>query len=146
MTPLKQLFMHNPESKSYGDCYRTCIASILDCTTPEDVPHIQDGEEFSDFNARILEFLNNYDLTIIKIVFCTDEVDTILEWSKSNCPNTLFIMTAKSPRFSNIGHCVIGYNGKLIHDPHPDNTFVEDWIDDEYGISLEWIVPINKVN
>lgn len=38
MSPHEQLIKHDPENGHYGDCYRTCIAVILDLH-PSEAPH-----------------------------------------------------------------------------------------------------------
>ncbi len=67
MTPLTQRYLHNPP-ETYGDCYRACIASLLDLGL-DDVPHFYDritlGMDGCDaacqkaHNATI-DFLNTY--------------------------------------------------------------------------------------
>lgn len=47
MIPFKATVVHNPSVRSFGDCFRTVIASILD-TDPAKVPHF-----FEDGNAEI---------------------------------------------------------------------------------------------
>lgn len=41
MTPEKQLFTDGPPVRPAGDCWRTCIAMVLDLA-PEEVPHFVD--------------------------------------------------------------------------------------------------------
>ena len=38
MIEQKQLYRHKPTEGSYGDCWRTCLACILD-RNPETIPH-----------------------------------------------------------------------------------------------------------
>lgn len=50
MTPAKQLFTNADEKRPVGDCWRTCIAMLLDLP-PEEVPHFvdlyYDADEFT---------------------------------------------------------------------------------------------------
>jgi len=39
MIKRKQIYFHNPEKGSHGDCYRTCIACILEIE-PVEVPKL----------------------------------------------------------------------------------------------------------
>lgn len=38
MKPVRQLYRHDPANGVYGDCWRACIASVLELPI-EDVPH-----------------------------------------------------------------------------------------------------------
>lgn len=35
-----QLYYHRPDENQIGDCFRTCIACVLNESAPDDVPHV----------------------------------------------------------------------------------------------------------
>lgn len=60
MRPQQQLLKHDPANGVYGDCFRTCVAAMLDLSA-EDVPHVfdrhyDDGDAaFAAMNAWLAE-------------------------------------------------------------------------------------------
>ncbi len=55
MRPQKQKYFHDPENGTWGDCDRTCVASLL-CRDIEDVPHFFEGLP-PDPDPELLEFV-----------------------------------------------------------------------------------------
>lgn len=119
----KQLFKHQPEIGIYGDCHRTAIACLLDLE-PLDVPHF--GEHFLDvtkFNDAVKDYLASQGLAIFSLAFAGGvSLDQVLQFVAVHNPETYYLVGGTSPRGFN--HTVIAKGGELIHDPHPDNTFL----------------------
>lgn len=116
MTPVKQEFLHDPANGSFGDCQRAVIASLMDLPISE-VPHfyeISKGDS-DDFFTAIQDFLNPRGyayLTVSRgggILF--GEVGAVYHE-----------ILGQSPRDPRVLHCVVGMNGHIVHDPHPDNA------------------------
>jgi len=117
MIEVKQTKLHDPENGVNGNCWRACIASILSLPI-DDVPAFEDEEKF-DFES-LRDWLREIDATMV----CTLN-------PKRHEPRGYTIAVGWSPRFEGVLHCVVAWNGKLIHDPHPDNTFLN-------GEPIEW--------
>lgn len=69
MRPQKQLFRHDPANEIWGDCFRTCIAIILD-RDAADVPHFMDctaTPDPADRDHKIDEWLGEQGLRRIEI-------------------------------------------------------------------------------
>ena len=95
-----------------GDCWKTCIASILDLPM-EAVPHFVESK--GDWWAETRQFIDA----------ATDGTKEILWWEHvPNAPHGIdyFIATGDSPR-GDFQHAVIANSdGQIIHDPHPSRA------------------------
>lgn len=117
MKPINQSILHDPEHGKNGDCWRACIASVLELPI-EDVPHFGDMD---DRKGRMVELqlLAKYGFTIYSIYG---------DGGMANHPEILpedheyYFAIGPSPRDKNISHQVVCHNGKIVHDPHPDKT------------------------
>ena len=110
MKKLIQTRLHNPPI-SRGNCFPTVIACIMDLDSPEDVLQVQEiyGLEDRDWHIELENWLNDRG------------------WEKEYIKGHLFddsfyFVSGVSPRNPNVFHVCIYQNGKLYHDPHPDNT------------------------
>lgn len=90
-----------------GNCLQACLASILDVNI-ERIPWF--GED-SSWTIRMNEWLFQFDIVAIQV-----DVDgfTIVD---SNLLG-YHIIAGPSPR-GDYWHSVVGYKGKMVHDPHP---------------------------
>jgi hypothetical protein len=119
MKRIKQKYLHIPD-KQHGDCWRTCIASILECdvdTFPYHNGDITWPEEYAEV-VQILESMGYaYESMPINSV-----VNKALD-----CPDTdgYCIAIGKSSR--GVNHSVVWRNG-IAHDPHPENSGISDII------------------
>jgi len=121
MTPREQVFPHDPDNGVYGDCFRAVIASLLNCETDQ-VPHFMfDNPDVDTYNMRLHQFLDTLDLFYLEILSNAWEFE---EWKKnSHIEGDIYhVISGESPRFPGVGHSVVGCNGKVVHDPHPDKT------------------------
>lgn len=113
-----------------GDCFRACIASILEKPI-EDIPLFY-GDD--DQWAKYWRWLQEQGFT--------------LEWATLDVsdppPDTFYIASVQSPSLWSQGlyHAVIGYNGKTVWDPHPSRDI------HQLGphIWFEIITPTKKTN
>ena len=102
-----------------GNCYQACIASILGLELKL-VPDIADcwlpgrpmKEIWERYFKRLLEWLSEFNLTTVEVSLQNTEPDWLPCYE---------ILTGESPR-ANFKHSVVGWNGEIKHDPHPDNT------------------------
>lgn len=117
MTPVDQCYMNDPEADVHGDCFRACVASILE-VKPEAVPHfILHGSRWFRIATSFLYHL-----------------DREIEWNQGEIKgmplDTWVIATVHSPRREGTLHSVIMRNGKMVHDPHPSRAYGQyagDW-------------------
>lgn len=106
MIPVDQQFLHDTETGSVGDCFRACIASVLELPI-EAVPH------FALLGSRWQRVLDGY------LAGLSREI----EWAPGLPPEDLWaIVTVTSPRSQDIKHSVIWHGGKMVHDPHPSRA------------------------
>lgn len=119
MTPHKQLFQHNPAAGIWGDCFRTCIASLLD-VLPEAVPHRHADLDWYEQRDLIDAWLAPQRLRLINFA---------IRWPDST-PQELCEYTAymRPGRFMLSGrhqtgtaHVVVADATGIIHDPCPLN-------------------------
>lgn len=116
MIPVDQEFFYQEEPRIYGDCTRAAIASILELPL-SDVPHflLEAKGDVYEYYDGIDEFLSLRGLEILWQVELEDH------WRPGK-PDVFHLICGQSPRFPNINHMVVGLNGKIIFDPHPDRT------------------------
>lgn len=110
---------HDPP-RSYGDCLRACIASIMDLD-PEHVPHFADmAATGTEARASARRWLGLRGLTITAFALDGSEsVQGVLDWMGENNPDTtwmLFGSTTRAPA-APADHVVVCQGGKVVHDP-----------------------------
>ncbi len=106
MIPVDQEFMHDPDAGSVGDCFRACIASVLELPI-DAVPH------FALLGSRWQRVLDGF------LAGLSREI----EWSQGIPPDGIWaIATVQSPRAADVKHSVIWRDGKIVHDPHPSRA------------------------
>jgi len=117
----KMLVEHDPGNGMYGDCFRACIASLLDYDDPENVPHVfkdyrsGDGERLLDQMRAWLK--ENHGLDHISFPFQSQSLDDMLQWMKEMIGDTPCILLGRSKRSN---HCVLVCDGVIVHDPNPE--------------------------
>lgn len=106
MRPVDQGYLHDPEQGTLGDCFRACLASVLEVPISA-VPH------FALLGSRWHRVLDGY------LAGLSREI----EWAKGVPPNGIWaIATVQSPRSSDVKHSVIWKDGEIVHDPHPSRA------------------------
>lgn len=123
MIPQTQLIMHNPEKGQRGDCQRAVIASLLDMLIA-DVPHFNETGDATIYWETLQEFCNKHGYILIEM-----KSTQFHAWG-SDLP-VYHEISGPSPRFPGQYHAVVGCNGQIVHDPHPDRTGLagdpKDW-------------------
>jgi hypothetical protein len=100
-----------------GNCYAACVASLLEIPL-ESCPVIPAGADWNGiwdawFAAR----------GIARVCFSLGDGSWV--------PKGYAILSGISPRVmfdennERVHHCCVGLNGELVHDPHPDQSFLE---------------------
>jgi hypothetical protein len=135
MIPVDQEFIHKPEIGQHGDCQRAVIASLLGLPIC-DVPHFLHDGDSSEFWERIQSFLLQYDCQWM-IMKKPDAGTGCLFFGTDDRTNIYHEISGVSPRDPSVRHAVVGCNGVIVHDPHPDKTGLagtEDW---DYGFLVK---------
>lgn len=112
----KQKIKHNPSNGEYGDCYRTCVSCILKVDV-DDVPHVYaNGESPDEGDLLMNEFLNENGFSKLQVCFDGQaSLKDALSYARDTCKSIPAILTGSTSPGS-VGHCVIAFNGEIIHD------------------------------
>ena len=126
MIPVKQQIKHDPKNGQYGDCQRAVIASLLELPL-EEVPHfngLSKGDS-CEFHELLQEFVGKHGY----IWYSTPFFSGAMAFGSDHA--VYHEIAGPSPRDPNTYHAVVGRNGQIVHDPHPDNTGLagepKDW-------------------
>lgn len=100
-----------PNGQPTGNCFPACVASILGLQL-DDVPFFSTESQqaqLADANRWLKP--RGYRLEMVR------------NTRRHKHPKGVYyIMRGRSPRMAGQYHMVVGKEGKLVHDPHPDNT------------------------
>lgn len=139
MTPHNQLFMHNPAIGVWGDCFRTCIACLLDLPL-EEVPHEHGDFSSEEQDAKMNAWLAGRGLRLIR---------TAVRWPDSTMAEFCtwaaymnsgpYMLSGLSP--SGTSHVVICDETGMLHDPHPRGTGLAG----PYETGSWWVSFIGKL-
>ncbi len=113
MIPVDQEFSHDENNGVWGDCMRAVIASLLDLPRNE-VPHFlheAKGDRYQ-FDLLVAKFCQSKGLVYMQ---CLMEA-----WSLPADAVVYHEIMGPSPRDPTLFHAVVGRNGEIVHDPHPD--------------------------
>lgn len=125
MIEQKQLYLHNPKEGSIGDCWRTCIACILD-VEPKAIPHYYKSlwePEPAIISTKVHRETNkflkaNFDLQYIEYPLDCPEVEILNTYLEHYYRDTYVMLGCSS---KNGGHSVIR-KGYYMWDPAIDNS------------------------
>ncbi len=114
MIPVYQKYLHIPRKNQKGDCWRACLASILEC----DIDKFPDPNIITDWPTLYTETL----VVIEKMGYKYDSIPISLFHENGYC-----VAIGKSPRSKRkrITHAVV-WNKGIVHDPHPDKKGLLD--------------------
>jgi hypothetical protein len=120
--------MKRYQTKS-NNCFSTCIANILFLNDEElnaMYPHDEEGW-FKYYQEQLKKY--GYQILCVK----TGRIDRL--------PDTLCIISGKSPYTKGIDHSVIGNRNKILFDPKPENKgLLGYWKDWEFC----YLIPVNN--
>ncbi len=142
----KQVVKHDPANGAYGDCWRTCIACLLNLQ-PEEVPHftqlaVEHGEDL-DCDDRTREWLRKQGYDMACIPFQGNSKD----WAAKHLGSMPYILTGKSPNFPDVAHCVIGRGGfELVWDPAPSGKGLSGPCVTNDGQEIYFVYILTQVN
>lgn len=137
MIPIDQQFPHSPEARVAGDCYRACVASILELSR-EAVPHfMEDFPSADEFARRESRWLGEVGWRVITFAVAapnaaaTPKVEAVLEMMGEHNPALTYILGGQSSR-ADVNHCVVCQGGQVVHDPHPSRLGISRPSSDGY--------------
>ena len=140
MTPVDMPILHDPENGAIGDCFRCCIATLLDLPVNE-VPHFaeKDWGKTKDYTwfADLTAWLATRGFAFFELGPIGDDHG---KWFDGLAPSGFdvhHVVSGMSPR--GFRHSVVARNGVTIHDPHPSrgglsNGGEEGWM---YGFLVK---------
>ena len=140
MIKQKQLYRHKPAEGMIGDCWRTCLACLLDLT-PASVPHFVAlaGVENSEGSRKLsLEWLATKGLTMVEVPY-NAALEDIQRMQGGLNPGVHYLLSGNSR--TGVGHSVIGCGDSIAWDPSLDDAGIVGPMDDgHYWIT--WLVPL----
>lgn len=116
MIPVNMTVMHNPPD-SIGDCFRCCIASILELPADK-VPHVMGGANWDDKSGQWFKDLNAF-LKPMGLVYVDFEVPSDRPWQFDDIGEIYHVISGSSPNLDGTGHSVVAKSGIVVHDPAP---------------------------
>lgn len=133
MEPVMCEVVHDPENGMYGDCFRACIASILELTSKE-VPHFYsnwiEGTDFNEHWKGVRKWFNDNNI----LIFEWWSEDDLRHYMLETNPDIYYIFTGGSSIDAN--HAVVCLNNEIVHDPS-GNGIIGSTVDNQtYGITI----------
>jgi len=111
MIPVYQLI----NSLSKGDCFRACVASILELPIEEVPNFMEDGED--KFNDHIVDWIKDRTFTIRYVEINNDDDQKEFEQTTKDH----YVIAIGQNAFCY--HAVVWRNGKIVHDPNPNGRY-----------------------
>jgi hypothetical protein len=120
LIPVDMTTKHEPPN-SIGDCFPCCIASILELPR-ESVPHVYEGDGWTDTSgkvgmARLQAWLATLGLHYLEFELPSENYES---WTAGFGAH--YVVSGIGGR--GVRHCTVGFQGKMVHDPHVDRTGV----------------------
>jgi hypothetical protein len=112
MIPYKQSILHDPANGQFGDCWRTCLGSLLHID-PITIPHF--GEKGEQWFTSTQAWLAKRGMAFFELPYL--EIFPHIE-----VKGVYHILTGSSPRDPEVRHSVVALDGEVAHDPHPDGS------------------------
>ena len=110
-----QKIQHAPGNGVFGDCFRACVASLLELPA-EDVPHFcETGMEGAV--ERCDAWLNERGLALFAIPFTADSPELVMRTVAHNNDGIYYLLTGTSR--SGCNHSVVCLGDSIAHDPSP---------------------------
>lgn len=115
MTPAQCRVKHDPENGKFGDCVRACIASVLDVSNPETVPHFaHDNPDADVMFERIRGYLLQFGYAPHVVPYPPTGLDEFLQGMATNNPTGYYILLGNTGEGD---HAVVGEGGAIVHNP-----------------------------
>jgi hypothetical protein len=140
MIPHKQLFRHKPDEGQIGDCWRTCLACLLD-KRPEEVPHLYEDcwTDYQEGARKTAAYLATQGLASVECVYQAGLADVLRSVGGTN-PGLHYILNGTSR--AGCGHSVICCDDAIVWDPSLDDNGIVGPMEDGY-YWVTWLVPLS---
>jgi len=117
--PVKQRYHTNTGSMEYGDCFRACVASILELPLDE-VLHFRqalpdDPRGGAMMKAALVDWLRPRGIGLLQFNVRAATLDDALTRCRNYNPESYLILGGKGP--GGQGHAVVVQQGAIVHDP-----------------------------
>lgn len=142
MKPSKQLIRHDPRAGQFGDCFRTCIAAILELD-PADVPHLNRETTGLEQIQHMQAFLARRGLGLASFAFERDGGPRhVLELMGKMNPGVHYLLAGQSA--TGCGHYVVCKDDKIVLDPSlTDSGILGPQLHDD-GNAYYWVTLVVK--
>lgn len=133
-----QLFRHDPQNGTHGDCFRTVVACILGCE-PTEVPHVFDGTDDPTGYQRMRDFLEGKGCRLVGCGLGAGglELQDILDIAATWSHGLYYLLTGKSR--TGVNHVVICRENAIVHDTSQNSSgIIGPTLEGNWHI--EWIV------
>lgn len=137
MIPVKQTLFPDPDVPGKGNCFASCLASILELPLA-DVPHVMMHNDWRQQTNRWLA--ERFGLGLVEV-----DIENNPPRLFHLPPKLLVIVSGRTERHATRLHSVIGRvqesgcTWEYLHDPHPDDTFLTA------ATMVMWLVPLDPV-
>lgn len=142
MRKLKQAYKHDPENGKFGDCFRTCIAMILDLGRDE-VPNFAEKHwnDSGNFNKAASEWLAARGLVLcFSYINGGHPLERAIAAGDALAGNSCgFIFSGMSRNGTN--HATVAMGGEIWADPAIDDSGIVGPMDNGY-YQIEFIAPM----
>jgi hypothetical protein len=132
MKPVMQSIEHDPSAGLIGDCFRACVASVLELELNE-VPHF--CESWDNWYALFQEWVTDRGLVAVEVKI--DRPECLAATNGLMC-----ILSGKTSEssvlHSVVGRYVHGVGFELLHDPHSRGEFFN-------GLEPDWVMFLLRV-
>lgn len=135
MFPVAQEFLHDPANGVEGDCYRACLASILELPIT-DVPHFAQVslDTGTGFTRLIWEWLRTRELNVLTVY----NPPAAFPYGVGVFDELYYIVSGPSPRNPKGRHAVVYLDEEMVWDPHPSKSGI--LTDDPRKVRCDFIV------
>lgn len=136
MRPVPQRITdHDPTRGLYGDCFKCCLASVLELPY-EDVPNFfaYPGEDPWPGWDACIEWLDQRGLFLFYQSLRADALDSMLvrRWLNGH-----HLMFGRAKGLPDSSHCVVALRGREVFNPHPNRSLVfGPYQDYTYGVAV----------
>lgn len=137
MIPVKQRITdHNPERGQYGDCFKCCVASILELPY-EEVPNFfaYPGDDPWKGLADFQDWLSPRGLFYLHVHVSSEWLNR--REDMRHILNGYHLLFGRARGLPESSHCVVGFRGVETFNPHPNSNLIFGPYSDEcYGLGV----------
>lgn len=140
----KQAFRHDPNNGVFGDCYRTCLAALLNLPR-DDVPHYVTTMDVVEWETEVKQKM---DAWLVKRGFqelaipVTGDLEGVLALQKTRTHSPVPAMLTGESR-TGCNHVVVIFDGEIVYDPSLNSSGIIGPCDDGY-FWLTWLIRVER--